>query len=240
MLSINRIKFIQSLSSKKNRVKNGLFVVEGQKNVQEFISSDWEIENIYATDEWQGNCNRISEKELSRISFLKTPNKVLALVKMPQTLPMINGDLILALDGVKDPGNFGTIIRLADWFGVHHILCSKDSVELYNPKVVQSTMGSIARVHVHYVDLVDAFKNLPDYSVYGMVLKGENVSSVKKVDKKIMVMGGESHGISPEVLEQLSYLITIPKSASSKTESLNVANASAIGLFVFGSFPIAD
>jgi TrmH family RNA methyltransferase len=236
MLSINRIKFIQSLSTKKNRLKHGVFVVEGEKNVLEFISSQWEIESIYGTEEWTGDCQRISQKELDRISFLKSPNKVLAVVKIPTVKHKISGQLVIALDGVKDPGNFGTIIRLADWFGVKHILCSKDCVELYNPKVVQSTMGSIARVQVHYVDLVDSFTSMNDYSVYSMVLNGEELSSVKSDTKKILVMGGESNGISQSVLNNSSNLITISKHPDSKTESLNVANASAIALFVFSGF----
>ena len=145
------------MRQKKYRERYGLFVVEGEKMVGEFLKSDFEIENIYATNQWEGEATRISENELQRISSLKTANKVLATVHIPKEINSTFGNKVIALDGVKDPGNLGTIIRLADWFGVKHILCSFDCVELYNSKVVQASMGSIARVHVLYTDLKNQF-----------------------------------------------------------------------------------
>jgi len=229
MLTKNQIKLIRSLSLKKNRQKHGLFIVEGEKLVNEVLSSDWEIEGIYATKEWLGeNALIISNNDLIRISSLKTPNKVLAIVKIKKGSLDITSNTVLALDGVKDPGNLGTIIRLADWFGVKDIICSDDCVDYLNPKVVQSSMGSFTRVNLHYTSLIDAFKKYSDYKLIMTVLNGTPLSEMKNTDKKIVVMGSESKGISKEILELTSEKITIPKSKSSKTESLNVSIAAAI------------
>lgn len=234
MLTKNQIKLIRSLSLKKNRQKHGLFIVEGEKLVDEVLNSNWEIECIYATKEWVGtDAVIISNNDLSRISALKTPNKVLAVVKVKETTNFISGDTVLALDGVKDPGNLGTIIRLADWFGVKDIICSNDCVDYLNPKVVQSTMGSFSRVNLHYVNLVDTFNDNTDYKLYVAVLNGTPLKEVKNSDKKIIVLGSESKGISEDILELKSERITIPKSKFSKAESLNVSIASAIILSNF-------
>lgn len=229
MLTKNQIKLIRSLSLKKNRQKHGLFIVEGEKLVNEVLSSDWEVEGIYATKEWLGeNAIIISNNDLSRISSLKTPNKVLAVVKIKKGSLDITSNTVLALDGVKDPGNLGTIIRLADWFGVEDIICSDDCVDYLNPKVVQSSMGSFTRVNLHYTSLMDAFKKYSDYKLFMTVLNGTPLSEMTNADKKIVVMGSESKGISNEILELTSEKITIPKSKSSKAESLNVSVAAAI------------
>ena len=229
MLTKNQIKLIRSLSLKKNRQKHGLFIVEGEKLVNEVLSSDWEGEGIYATKEWLGeNAIIISNDDLSRISSLKTPNKVLAVVKIKKGSLDITSNTVLALDGVKDPGNLGTIIRLADWFGIEDIICSDDCVDYLNPKVVQSSMGSFTRVNLHYTSLIDAFKKYSDYKLFMTVLNGTPLSEMTNSDKKIIVMGSESKGISKEVLELTSEKITIPKSKSSKAESLNVSVAAAI------------
>ena len=229
MLTKNQIKLIRSLSLKKNRQKHGLFIVEGEKLVNEVLSSDWEVEGIYATKEWLGeNAIIISNNDLSRISSLKTPNKVLAVVKIKKGSLDITSNTVLALDGVKDPGNLGTIIRLADWFGVEDIICSDDCVDYLNPKVVQSSMGSFTRVNLHYTSLMDAFKKYSDYKLFMTVLNGTPLSEMTNADKKIVVMGSESKGISNEILELTSEKITIPKSKSSKAESLNVSVATAI------------
>ena len=203
MLSRNQIKFIKSLKQKKFRLQQQLFVVEGEKLVNEFLNSDWEIEQIYATKEWQGEGGavEITTKELERISFLKTPNKVLAIVKIPLKESVASENLVLALDAVKDPGNLGAIIRLADWFGVQNILCSEDCVEMYNPKVVQASMGSIIRVQVQYVDLKSTLESMDDYQVYAAVIDGENMFSIKKSEKIIVLMGSESHGVSQDLLK---------------------------------------
>ena len=229
MLTKNQIKFIRSLSLKKNRQKHGLFIVEGEKLVNEVLSSDWEVERIYATKEWLGeNATIISNNDLTRISSLKTPNKVVAVVKIKKSSLDITSNTVLALDGVKDPGNLGTIIRLADWFGVEDIICSDDCVDYLNPKVVQSSMGSFTRVNLHYTSLMDAFKKYSDYKLFMTVLNGTPLSEMTNTDKKIVVMGSESKGISNKILELTSDKITIPKSKSSKAESLNVSVAAAI------------
>ena len=229
MLTKNQIKLIRSLSLKKNRQKHGLFIVEGEKLVNEVLSSDWEVEGIYATKEWLGeNAIIISNNDLSRISSLKTPNKVVAVVKIKKGSLDITSNTVLALDGVKDPGNLGTIIRLADWFGVEDIICSDDCVDYLNPKVVQSSMGSFTRVNLHYTSLMDAFKKYSEYKLFMTVLNGTPLSEMTNADKKIVVMGSESKGISNKILKLTSDKITIPKSKSSKAESLNVSVATAI------------
>ena len=228
MLSRNQIKFIQSLKQKKFRLQHQLFVVEGEKIVNEFLNSDWEIKQIYATKEWKGDAVKVSNKELERISFLKKPNKVLAIIKIPQRKSIISGNLVLALESVKDPGNLGTIIRLADWFGVQNVICSKNCVDLYNPKVVQATMGSICRIQVQYLNLKSTLESMTDYKICVAVMDGKNVFSLKKLEKRIVLMGSESHGISTELLELAHQKVTIPKSKKSQAESLNVANACGI------------
>ena len=228
MLSRNQIKFIRSLKQKKFRLQHQLFVVEGEKIVNDFLNSDWKIEQIYATKEWEGDAVEVSIKELERISSLKTPNKVLAIIKMPQKKSVISGNLVLALDNIKDPGNLGTIIRLADWFGIQHIICSQNCVELYNPKVVQATMGSLCRIQVQYLNLKSTLENMTDYDICAAVMDGKSIFSVEKSEKRIILMGSESHGISTELLEIAHQRVTIPKSENSQAESLNVANACGI------------
>ena len=229
MLTKNQIKLIRSLSIKKNRQKYGLFIVEGEKLVNEVLNSDWKVEVIYATKEWSGqNAIIISNNDLKRISSLKTPNKVLAVVKIKKSSLEINTNTVLALDGVKDPGNLGTIIRIADWFGVKNIICSDDCVDYLNSKVVQSSMGSFTRVNLHYTNLIYAFKKYPDYKLFMTVLNGNPISQMTITDKKIIVMGNESNGIRQEILELGSEKITIPKSEFSKAESLNVSISAAI------------
>ena len=229
MLTKNQIKLIRSLSIKKNRQKHGLFIVEGEKLVNEVLSSDWQVQEVYATKEWLGdNAIIISNNDLIRISSLKSPNKVLAIVKAKKSSLKIMSNTVLALDGIKDPGNLGTIIRIADWFGIKDILCSNDCVDYLNPKVIQSTMGSFTRVNVYYTCLMDAFKKYSDYKLFMTVLNGTPLSQMTNADKKIVVMGNESKGISNEILKLTSEKITIPKSKSSNAESLNVSVAVAI------------
>ena len=213
-------------------MQHQLFVVEGEKMVNEFLNSDWEIEKVYATKEWKGEAVEVTAKELERISFLKTPNKVLAIIKISTEKIVVSGNLVLALDAVKDPGNLGTIIRLADWFGVQHILCSEDCVELYNPKVVQATMGSISRVQVQYVNLKSTLENMTDYQICAAVMDGKSVFDIEKSEKRIFLMGSESHGLRTELVELAHQKITIPKSENSQAESLNVANACGIILAI--------
>lgn len=239
MLTKNQIKLINSLSLKKNRQKHQLFVVEGEKLVNEILESDWEIDSIFATDKWLGlKTYSVTENELKKISFLKTPNKVLALVKCKTNNIPIDGDTILALDGVKDPGNLGTIIRLAEWYGIRNILCSEDTVDCLNPKVVQATMGSIFRVNLHYINLVESIQKLDDYGLYISVLNGESIDDIKNNSKKIIVLGGESLGVREDILKLKGQKITIVKSEHSRAESLNVAVASAIILSRFNFFRV--
>ena len=229
MLTKNQIKLINSLAQKKNRLKHNLFVVEGEKVVKELLESDWEVDCIFATDKWLSTKTyTVTENELKKISFLKTPNKVIALVRYKKLKNTNYGNTIIALDGVKDPGNLGTIIRIAEWYGIRHILCSEDTVDCYNPKVVQASMGSIFRVNLHYNNLVESFKKLKDYNLYVTVLDGKSVKNSFNKDKKIVVFGSESLGVREEILNLKSQKITIRKHDESKAESLNVAIATAI------------
>ena len=181
--------------------------------------------------EWLGdNAIIISNNDLKRISFLKTPNKVVAVVKIKSSSLDITNNTVLALDGVKDPGNLGTIIRLADWLGIEDIICSDDCVDYLNPKVVQSSMGSFTRVNLYYTNLIDAFKKYSDYKLFMTVLNGTQLSKITNVDKKIIVMGSESKGIREEVLELEAKKLQYQSLNISKAESLNVSIAAAIVL----------
>lgn len=233
MITKNQIKLINSLNLKKNRKKYGLFVVEGEKLVDELLQSDWPIESIFATKDWSGQADvLLSENELKRISFLKTPNKVLALVKIKTKTNFKLANTVLALDDIKDPGNLGTIIRIADWFGVQDILCSEETVDYLNPKVIQSTMGSFCRVNLSYVDLSKTLQTLTDFDIFTTVMDGEPVECLKQSSNKIIVLGNESKGISENLLQLNSKKISIKKASVSKAESLNVAVACGICLSV--------
>ena len=233
-LSKNVVKFIQSLCHKKHRQTEGLFIAEGVKLVEEIIQSNFKLKKIYATAKWAagkehlGNIlSPISEDDLVRISTLQTPNMVLALVEQPTTtsiLPFAN-QLTLVLDGIQDPGNFGTIIRIADWFGIHQIVCSHTTVELYNSKVIQSTMGSFIRVPVSYANLSEVLTNA-NIPIYGALLSGESIYKVAKPTEGILVIGSEGKGIGAELLQLITHPITIPRFGGA--ESLNAAVATGI------------
>lgn len=238
-LSKNNIKLITSLQQKKYRQKYKLFVAEGIKVVKELLDSELEVYQIYCTDVTLNFNNSslsvfmITEDELRRISTLKTPNKVLALFKIPEKKEVNHSDFVLALDGVNDPGNLGTIIRLCDWFGVTKLVCSLNTVDCYNPKVVQATMGSLTRVNVVYTDLPDYIENV-DVPVYTADMDGTNVYESALPDKAVLVMGNEANGISAEVNAKVSHKLTIPRFGEiQQTESLNVATATAILLSEF-------
>jgi TrmH family RNA methyltransferase len=233
MLTNQQIKFIRSLSLKKNRIKSQLFVVEGVKNVKEFINSDYEIDSIYCLDDSFKNSIKISNKELERISQLFSSNKVLAIVKMPNFNFENFGNSVIALDSIQDPGNLGTIIRLCDWFGINEILCSHECVDQYNFKVVQASMGSLTRVKLKYCDLPSQLKLMSDYSIYCMGMDGSDLKEPDEIKKKIIVLGNEGNGINKEIIQISDKVLTIKKSQNSKAESLNVANACAIALFRF-------
>jgi len=238
MVSKSQIKLITSLEQKKNRTKSGLFIVEGLKGIREILNSQFELDSLFTTGENfetpSSKTHLINEGELKKISRLKTPQSALALFKIPkENIPVIK-NLVLALDGIRDPGNLGTIIRLSDWFGIETLLCSKDSVDCYNPKVVQASMGSIARVTIYYVDLPRILKNNIEQPIIGTFLKGENIYSTQLPKNGILILGNEANGISEEVEKMVSKKLNIPQFGKAQiTESLNVATATAIILSEF-------
>ena len=238
MLSKNQIKLITSLQQKKQRFANQLFFAEGIKVIQELVESNFELVHLYTTQndfEEVSNDKKISitEGDLKKISTLSTPNSCLAVFKIPAEKKIIESGLILALDSIRDPGNLGTILRLCDWFGIDQIVCSKDAVDIYNPKVVQATMGSIARVNVNYIDL-ENFIGQTQLPVFGTFMQGSTIYKTDLPQEGIIVMGNEANGISPELEKLIKNRLTIPRFGSlQKTESLNVATATAIVLSEF-------
>ena len=249
MISKNQIKFIRQLELKKYRKREGVFVAEGPKVVGDLLRR-YQPVAVYATEEWmkgagarrlesgdRSQVTEISDDELRRISFLQHPQQVLALFPLPDTtaaanysLFTIHYSLALALDGVQDPGNLGTIIRIADWFGIEQIICSEDTVDAWNPKVVQATMGSIARVNIIYNNLLEFLDTLPaDYPVYGTLLDGDNIYTQPLTPHGLIVMGNEGNGISPEIRQKVNRRLFIPSYHTDDTaESLNVAIATAV------------
>jgi TrmH family RNA methyltransferase len=238
MLSKSQISLLSSLQHKKFRREHGFFLAEGYKSVIEFTSSGYQVDTIYHTPaiapkllnlSRKINFQEISLNELEKISTLKTPQEVIGLIKIP-IWPVLNYESLkqkfsLVLDGVQDPGNMGTIIRTADWFGIHDIICSEDTVDVYNPKVVQATMGSLARVNVHYSNLEAVLPqiNLP---MFGAMLNGDNMYKTNFGNEGLLVMGNEGNGISPGIEPLISKAVTIPRVG--QAESLNVAIATAI------------
>lgn len=241
MISKNRLKLIRSLELKKNRTREGLFVAEGPKVVGDLMEVS-APRMIMATEEWMKGCAagaipsgcecvHVTDEELCKASFLQHPQQVLALFDIPGGQPVWDGNLLsLALDGIQDPGNLGTIIRIADWFGIRHIYCSPDTADAYNPKVIQATMGSIAHVRVTYTDLLSLFDNIPaDYPVYGTLLDGDDIFRQSLTPYGLVVMGNEGKGISPAVRRRVNRRLLIPNFSEGHTaESLNVAIATAI------------
>ncbi|MDE3237241.1 MAG: RNA methyltransferase [Bacteroidota bacterium] len=234
MLSKNELKYIQSLCHKKQREEEGLFVAEGPKIVGELLQSDYRIKKVYATKKWiEKNKNiatsfeEITDDELSKISSLQAPNEVLAVVeqKVQPALPRLQQHITLLLDGIQDPGNLGTIIRIADWFGITQLICSEDTVELYNPKVIQSTMGSFLRVQLWYSNLLP-FVSKAEVPVMGALLHGKSVYVIKKPVEAMLIIGNESKGIRENLLPYITAPVTIPRKGGA--ESLNAAVATGI------------
>ncbi|MDP5158331.1 MAG: RNA methyltransferase [Flaviramulus sp.] len=236
MLSKNQIKLITSLKQKKYRQQHGLFVVEGIKTISELLNSNFLLYELYTTEPFNFDAKKeilISDGDLKKISFFRTPNKALAIFKIPDLKPIENEGLILALDDVRDPGNLGTIIRLCDWFGITNLVCSKETVDCFNPKVIQSTMGSITRVNMSYIDLNNFLKET-DLPIYGAFMEGENIYKKENIKTGILVMGNEANGISENIKALVNEKITIPRFGDLQaTESLNVATATAILLSEF-------
>ena len=235
-LSKNHIKLITSLSQKKYRQKHKLFVVEGVKVVQEFLNSSYELDIVFSSDTNFSSTNKfikVTDQELKKISSLKNPNKVLAIFKIPNQINPIMGGLILALDSINDPGNLGTIIRLCDWFGIEQLVCSNETVDCFNSKVVQASMGSLTRVAVSYLDLKKYLQNA-SVPIFVADMDGLDVYKTKLPDSALLVLGNEANGISDEIKQLVTTKITIPRyGAFQQTESLNVATASAILLSEF-------
>jgi len=238
MLSKAKIKYIKSLHLKKNRVQDKLFIVEGAKTVLEFIKSEFAVQQLYGTELfWDQNeaflvnsnvpFELATENELGQAGFLTSNNTVLALVYIPLNsvvhLPV--NEWSIALDSINDPGNLGTIIRIADWYGIKHVVVSNNSVDAYNPKVVSASKGSLARVRVHYLEL-DNLLNEYQGVILGSGMEGEDIHTLKKIEGGVVLMGSESHGISSGLESLLTHKITIPKLGGA--ESLNVAVATAI------------
>jgi len=235
MISKNQVKYIRQLDQKKYRKREGLFVAEGTKVVGDLLKCS-QPKMLYATEEWKSSISFpvqiVTEEELTRISFQQHPQQVLGIFPIPDnsTSIKLEDSLALALDGVQDPGNLGTIIRIADWFGINTIICSENTVDVWNPKVIQATMGSIARVNVIYKDLLQLIDSLPDsFPVYGTFLDGENIYLQSLSDKGLIIMGNEGNGISDAVRERINRRLLIPDFHLGDTaDSLNVAIATAI------------
>src|SRR6187549_694883 len=238
MISKNQVKYIQSLGQKKSRDIENRFIAEGPKLVNELLNAEnCGIAQLFALKEWideNPNASKHTEViellgvELEKISQLTTPNQVLAVIEKIQWKndPEIKGNISLALDTIQDPGNMGTIIRLADWFGIKNIFCSTDFADVYSPKVVQASMGSISRVRVAYTDILSLLKENKEVRIYAAVLNGRDITKMEKISEGIIVIGNESKGIHAEILELANVQITIPKKG--KAESLNAGVATGI------------
>lgn len=238
-LSKNKIKYIQSLKDKKHRLEHRTFVAEGHKMVGELLEV-MKCQLLVTTAEFLASARlknveevvEVTNDELSRASFLKTPQQVLGVfyqVKDNHVIGIEN-QLTIALDGIQDPGNLGTIMRLADWYGIQHIFCSMDTADIYNPKTVQATMGALARVNIHYVDLTDFLEQNKNIPIYGTLLDGKNMYEQEITPNGIIVMGNEGNGIRPEIQKLISKKLYIPNYPAGRetSESLNVAIATAI------------
>ena len=242
MLVKQKIKYIQTLGQKKFREQEGVFIAEGPKLVKELLEADaLSVKEIYAVKEWIDNdlpgvrhnkkipaVEEITTIQLEQISQLVTPNKVVAVVQQYETGTAITvkDRVTLALYNLQDPGNLGTIIRIADWFGIAQIVCSPDCADLYNPKVVQATMGSIARVKVYYRELEEWLATQSAGGIYAATLAGNDITTMEKINEGIIIIGNESKGISPALAKLATARITIPQKG--KAESLNAAVATGI------------
>jgi TrmH family RNA methyltransferase len=239
MISKSQVKYIQSLGQKKHRDEEQVFVAEGPRLVTDLLQSkNVVVTQLYAVSDWLAaneellkdiNTSAVLDRELESLSQLKTPNKVIAIVrKFEQKQFVPQGNISLLLDTIQDPGNLGTIIRIADWFGVNHIVCSNDSADMYNSKVVQATMGSIARVQVYYTELYEWLAKHSEVRVYATMLEGQDVTKMSTINEGVIIIGNEAKGIDEHLLEFANEKITIPKKG--KADSLNAAVATGIVL----------
>lgn len=237
MLTKSQIKLITSLGQKKFRIQHQLFIVEGVKGIKEFLNSSLELHTLFTTETiFEAPTQQtvlVTDAELKKLSALKTPNTALAVFKIPKPNPVNENALIVALDDVRDPGNLGTIIRLCDWFGVKDLVCSKATVDCFNTKVVQATMGSLTRVNVSYLDL-ETFLANSKMPKFGTFMDGKNVYEMELPKQGIIVMGNEANGISKAIEQLIDQKISIPRFGNLQaTESLNVATATSIFLSEF-------
>lgn len=233
MVSKNQIKLITSLRLKKYREKHKLFLAEGTKVIDELHRAGLKFYELFSTENLpnipEHLITQISESELQKISSLKTPNTVLAVVHIPEEKKLETSGWTLVLDDIRDPGNLGTIIRLCDWFGIENLVCSLTTVDCYNAKVVQATMGSLARVHIYYRNLEEFLSENKTTKVYGAFMNGDNIYNSTFSKEGILVMGNEANGISPDIEKYMSHKVSIPQFGNlQETESLNVATATAI------------
>lgn len=238
MVSKNQIKLITGLQQKKYRNEHQLFLAEGVKVIQELLQSNIVLDHLFETESIfeavpSAQKTLVKEADMKRMSALNTPSSCLAVFHIPAPQPIDSKGLIVALDDIRDPGNLGTIIRLCDWFGVTQLLCSNETVDLYNPKVIQSTMGSVSRVQVNYVDL-NAFISETTLPVFGTFMDGNNIYKEQLPSEGILIFGNEANGISTTLEQKIKNRIAIPRFGNlQQTESLNVATATAIFLSEF-------
>ncbi|HEY0175582.1 MAG TPA: RNA methyltransferase [Pedobacter sp.] len=238
MLSKSQIGFIKSLHQKKYRKEHGIFIIEGIKSIIEFIPSDYQIHSIYFLTQYQSLLPKlpaniklfeVTGTELDKISTLQAPQGILALVNTPKTTTFdkssLKNSFSLILDGIQDPGNLGTIIRTADWFGFKNVICSPNTVEVYNPKTVQATMGSLCRVNVTYQELPELLKDI-NIPVFGAMLNGNSLYETQWGTEGLVILGNEGQGVSPEIIDLIDRPVTIPRVGGA--ESLNVAVSAAI------------
>ena len=236
MITKNQIKLIKSLGLKKNRIQSGFFIAEGEKIIDELLESKLEVVNIFSSSEKYNISDYyipISSSQLKQISNLKTPNKVLGLFKIPKSSEIDFNSNIIALEEINDPGNLGTIIRLCDWFGIKNIICSKNSVDCYNPKVIQASMGSICRVNISYMNLDKLFDS-KNYNTVSADLEGQNLRDFTFSNNQIIFFGSESIGFSKKLSSQIDKQITIQR-YNENVESLNIATSVGIILSVLKS-----
>ena len=235
MISKASVRYVKSLQDKKQRQKYSQFIVEGEKSITELLKSRFKVDVIYALEEWLSDnsswlsgftLEAVSYDELRQMSAHQAPQKALAVVDFPEPLPLsTSDDIILALDEIQDPGNLGTIIRIADWYGIRHIVCSKGCTDVFNPKCINSTMGSFLRVNVVYADIVTTAGQL-DMPLMVAVLNGKNVHSSDLPKRGILVIGNEGHGIHQSIIDVATERLTIPRFGGA--ESLNAAVSTAI------------